>query len=65
MVYGRKRKTKIMFSYSFGGGAGYKTLVFKGYHGMSIHNLTQVRAIIEDETGQSIVVENWKVLNER
>ena len=65
MVYGRKRKTQAMFTYSFEGGTGYKTLIFKGYHGMSVHNLTQVRAIIEGEVGKSIVIYNWKVLNER
>ena len=64
-VYGRKRKTKILFSYTFQGGNGHKTMFFTNYRGMSVGGIGEVRKIIETELGNPIVINNWKVLNER
>ena len=64
-VYGRKGKTKILFSYTFQGGNGHKTMSFTHYRGMSVGGIGEVRKIIETELGKPIVINNWKVLNQR
>ena len=64
-VYGRKRKTQILFSYVFQGGNGHKTISVTSYRGMSVGGIGEVRKIIETELGKPIVINNWKVLNER
>ena len=65
MVYGRKRKTQILFSYVFQGGNGHKTISVTNYRGMSVTGIGEVRKLIETELGKQIVINNWKVLHER
>ena len=65
MIYGRKRRTKILFSYAYSGGVGHETIAFEDYHGMSNKDIVEVRKLLEKKVGKSVVITNWKVLHER
>lgn len=65
MIYGRKRRTRILFSYMFSGGVAHETIAFDDYHGMSNQDIVDVRKLLEKKVGTSVVITNWKVLHER
>ena len=66
MIYGRKRRTRILFSYVYEGGSGDTMVIFcGGYHGMSNKDIAEVREWLEEKFGKAIVITNWKVLHER
>lgn len=64
-VYGRKRKTEVLFSYVFDNGAGHKIITFDDYRGISNNFLVQVKIDIEESVGKQVAITNWKILNER
>lgn len=65
MIYGKRRRMMVLFSYTFDGGAGHATIAIDGYHGMSNKKIVEIRTMIEEDIGKSIVIVNWKLLHER